>query len=386
METWDIVAALDYALENGARIVNCSFGGELFEQSEFEALQRLQNSGVLAVCAGGNEGLNLDDPRNTNFPAGYDLDNIISVAASGPDDGLCDFSNFGAQTVHLGAPGVDIESTTVLSSATEAFVRVAGSDSAVSFAAIGMEYAGLTDENGITGNLIFCGLGQLETDFPTSVRDHIALIERGENYFYEKTANAMAAGASAVVIYNNVVDDLDRYGGTMESPGNWIPAVSISLADGQALRTLVKEGDVTITVLNYPAGEYEAMEGTSMAAPFVTGAAGLVLSAFPRYDYTGLKAAVLDSVDKSEGLESCVLTGGRLNAWKALMHPARTGDLSMDYRIRIDDVVIALQAVSGYSVDLSRPDWQPNAADINGDNRVGMEEAVYIMNVLTETR
>ncbi|MEX0771397.1 MAG: S8 family serine peptidase [Balneolaceae bacterium] len=104
-----ILRGMEYALENGATISNHSYGGTGFSQTLFNVFQEARDQGHLVVAAAGNDENNNDE--TPFYPAGYDLDNIISVAATNPDDQLANFSNFGATTVHIAAPGELIAST-----------------------------------------------------------------------------------------------------------------------------------------------------------------------------------------------------------------------------------------------------------------------------------
>ncbi len=108
--TADAISALDYAVMMGAKITNNSWGGGAFSQALFDAIEAAQAAGHLFVAAAGNDGVDTD--VTPSYPASYDLDNIISVAATDDDDILASFSNFGAVSVDLGAPGVSILSTT----------------------------------------------------------------------------------------------------------------------------------------------------------------------------------------------------------------------------------------------------------------------------------
>lgn len=73
------------------------------------AIQNTGNVGMLFIAAAGNDTLDID--TNPLYPAAYSLDNIISVAATGSDDSLANFSDWGSTNVDLGAPGVGIYST-----------------------------------------------------------------------------------------------------------------------------------------------------------------------------------------------------------------------------------------------------------------------------------
>jgi len=128
-EDFAIIGALQYAADHGAKIVNCSFGGSSISVEEERAFLALKNRGILAVCAAGNNGLNAD--LYPNYPANYTLDNIISVAASGPDGQLAPLSNYGPASVDLMAPGVDIYSTTTQASAAGPYEYRTGTSMAV---------------------------------------------------------------------------------------------------------------------------------------------------------------------------------------------------------------------------------------------------------------
>ena len=101
--------AINYAVNNGADIINASWGGAGQSYAIRNAINYARSRGVLFVTAAGNEGRNNDS--YASYPANYGIDNIISVAASDRRDGLAGFSNYGANKVDLAAPGVDIVST-----------------------------------------------------------------------------------------------------------------------------------------------------------------------------------------------------------------------------------------------------------------------------------
>ncbi len=104
------VAALEYAVEKGAKVVNASFGGFYGgTAAEEDAIAAAGAAGVLYVAAAGNDA-NDNDVRAVH-PAGYDLPNIVSVAATTSEETLATFSNYGATSVDLAAPGHEILST-----------------------------------------------------------------------------------------------------------------------------------------------------------------------------------------------------------------------------------------------------------------------------------
>jgi len=101
--------AINYAVNNGADVINASWGGYGSSTAVRNAIAYARSRGVLFIAAAGNQGYDNDD--YPMYPATYDLDNILSVAASDRRDNLASFSNTGARTVHLAAPGSEIVST-----------------------------------------------------------------------------------------------------------------------------------------------------------------------------------------------------------------------------------------------------------------------------------
>ena len=98
--------------EQGVNVIasNNSWGGGGYSQALFDAIEGGGEAGVLFVAAAGNDSNNND--QNPAYPASYDSDAILSVAATDRNNGLAGFSNYGATTVDIGAPGVAILSTT----------------------------------------------------------------------------------------------------------------------------------------------------------------------------------------------------------------------------------------------------------------------------------
>lgn len=105
--------------------------------------------------------------------------------------------------------------------------------------------SGYTTGNGLTTDIIDCAFGATSSDFPESVMGNIALIKRGEASFEEKARNAVAAGASGVIIYNNIEEPLNATLGDYVSP---IPVLTISLADGELLLNEMKDKEVIATI------------------------------------------------------------------------------------------------------------------------------------------
>ncbi len=92
------------------RVVNNSWGGGSYSQALRDAISRANDAGIVFTAAAGNE--SNDNDLSPSYPAGYDVPNVVSVAAIDADGNIAGFSNYGASSVDIAAPGVDILSTT----------------------------------------------------------------------------------------------------------------------------------------------------------------------------------------------------------------------------------------------------------------------------------
>lgn len=206
-----IIDAIGYATFKGVKILNASLGGAGHSYAERDAILAARQAGVLLIASAGNgstdsalDAIGDNNDINPVYPAAYVLDNVIAVAATDQNDRRATFSNFGLQTVHVGAPGTYIMSTV-----------------------------------------------------PTAM--------------------------------------------SLES--NW----------------------QTTNCTGTPFAGYNTCDGTSMAAPHVTGLAALLANVYPYYSYSQLRGMIIKYVDKQPTLEGWIYSGGRINAGRAvtsLLKPA----------------------------------------------------------------
>ena len=284
--------------------INASFGGTSASSTESAVIQAAGDVGIIYCAAAGND--SADNDTTPTYPADYRLPNIIVIAASDQDDALASFSNYGARTVDLAAPGANILSCVPVSKpGNTSYVQQA----AAVYQANALTYSGLTTSNGITAAIYYCGLGY-PTDFPTAVNNNIALVQRGTLYFSEKVSNAMTAGARAAVIFNNIAGSFN--GATLQTVGNWIPAIALSQADGQALLAALPASGTVVNATD-PANIYQLLDGTSMATPHVAGAVAFAAMNFPTETVAQRIQRILANVTPVSSLSGKVATGGRLN-------------------------------------------------------------------------
>lgn len=102
-----IADGIRFAVNNGAQIINASFGGATYSQQILDAITYARDNDVIVVAAAGNYSSNNDTVPI--YPANYNVDNIVSVAATTSWDHLAYFSNYGQSTVDIGAPGQDVQ-------------------------------------------------------------------------------------------------------------------------------------------------------------------------------------------------------------------------------------------------------------------------------------
>ncbi|MDR6216511.1 S8 family serine peptidase [Deinococcus soli (ex Cha et al. 2016)] len=262
-------------------VISLSLGGGSKSQTEQRAYTSVWQKGALTIAATGNDG------AAVSYPAAYT--EVVAIGAVDSNLAKADFSNFGTQ-VDLVGPGVDVISTVPLGQGSQALASGGG----VSFTEV--KAADLTGKGSFTGNIVaaggtnneFCGT----TTRNAALAGNIALIARGTCSFEEKTANAVASGAKAVMIYNNAAGAL----GMTLTNSYTVPVVGILQADGQALLgKLPTTGTAAVT-----SADYESYNGTSMATPHVSAAAAVVWAAKPTLTNTQL-LSLLTSTAKDLG-------------------------------------------------------------------------------------
>ncbi|MDQ8185156.1 S8 family serine peptidase [Pelagicoccus sp. SDUM812002] len=128
----DVIVGIDYAGQNGAKVVNASWGTDVYSISLQYAIERLNEKGAVLVAAAGNDSLDIDIPKDRIFPAAYSNSNILSVANSTLDGSQTGTTNWGKRNVDIAAPGEDILSTWHTS--TDAYTTQSGTSMSAAFA------------------------------------------------------------------------------------------------------------------------------------------------------------------------------------------------------------------------------------------------------------
>jgi subtilisin family serine protease/PKD repeat protein len=103
------ISAVLYAADMDAKVMNNSWGGGGFNTALLDAITTADQAGALFVAAAGNNGA--DNDLTPHYPSSYEAPNVLAVAATDLNDARAFFSNYGATSVHLGAPGASILSS-----------------------------------------------------------------------------------------------------------------------------------------------------------------------------------------------------------------------------------------------------------------------------------
>lgn len=128
-KTSDAIQAVYYAVKNGAKVINNSWGGTGYSRTLLDAIAYAYSNKVLFVAAAGNDGRNIDG--SPMYPASYMIPNVLPVAATNSSDQITSFSNYGVSTVQLAAPGASILSTYL----NNQFANLSGTSMATPFVA-----------------------------------------------------------------------------------------------------------------------------------------------------------------------------------------------------------------------------------------------------------
>lgn len=332
-----IVAAIDYARLNGARIINASFGGYGQSAAMRDAISAAGAAGILLVAAAGNDSVNTDD--YPHYPSAYDLPNILSVAATNQNDALCSFSNYGITSVHVCAPGTNVYSLAPsrANQFSENFGAVGGwafgganSTWAISGGVLtNRTYVDNADSWAMSPVIDFTGALACRVEFQITG----ACEEWYDVLTIEISGDDGATWDSAPIIEVSGDYSGGWYSGSFDIRGyDGNPTVRLRFhftSDGSITTGggfSIDNFKITRSSNNYAAA-YEYMAGTSMATPHVAGVAALLWSRYPAYTKDQIRYMIINSVDPLGSLSGKVSSGGRVNIYNALNLPAAPGGL-----------------------------------------------------------
>ncbi len=302
-----IAQGLEWAAQQKLDVVNLSLGGAQLSSVERRALETAEAAGVTVVAAAGNDG-----KRKVSFPGAFST--AFAVGAVDSNVKKAKFSNWGPE-LDISAPGVDVFSSVPLQSAVipkvvinteNKYLEVKGS--------LFPESPKLSSS--IRFPLQYVGLGKAEDLNGKSLKGRAALIKRGELSFAEKFKNALIAGASAVVFFNN---EPGLINGQISPTGDelTIPVLMIEQKIGEQVVESLNKGQTSQIELSVTLSDFDSYSGTSMASPHVAGVAALVKAANPKLKPQEVRRILSETVKPVESNVDNELGAGLVDAEKA---------------------------------------------------------------------
>ncbi len=304
-----IVAGVEWGIQEKVHVMSLSLGGPMTSSSEIRAFKAAEAAGITVIAASGNDG-----KPSVSYPAA--LSTVLAVGAIDSSLAKAKFSNWGPE-LGLAAPGVAVNSSVPVGTGRVARTMVDMTGKGLTE----VESAGFQGspllKKPVEGELVYCGLGQI-TDFKScNVKGKIALISRGQIKFSDKVTNAIDAGATAAVIFNNEAGIIS---GSLSEDGSEvaIPVVGIDQQPGEKMRDLLAKGEKIKSSVTLESSDYSSYNGTSMACPHVSGVAALVLSVNSKLTPAQVRELLKDTVTKLSGYNGNEVGAGLVNAEAAV--------------------------------------------------------------------
>ncbi len=263
-----IAEGINWGIEKKVDVISMSLGGPFATPSERDAITKAFASGITLVAATGNDG-----KPQVSYPAA--LSEVIAVGATDIQGKRGEFSQYGPELAIMG-PGVDVLSSVPVGSGRASKVQL-GLDGRMALVTSNAFPGSRAITQAMENQLVYVGLGKEEDFAQANVQGKFALIKRGEIRFSEKAQNAINNGATGVIIFNNV-DGLVRGGLSEDGSEMPVPVFGIDKAAGEAAVQALQQGKTVTSRVAIEVTDYSAFDGTSMAAPHVSGVIALMKS------------------------------------------------------------------------------------------------------------
>ena len=362
LTTSNIVKGINFAQQNGAKVINASWGGTNDDQLLKSAIASFPG---LFIAAAGNCGdastFSLNGCTSQNqalYPASYDLSNIISVAATDQNDALAIFSNYGATSIDVGAPGTNIYSTIAdLNLLNETFEEVTPPAVPSGWIKGGTNNNWGTRSSSYQGNVLYGDIhGAYLPNTDSTISSQIYNLTNYVGATIQFNTHCDTEYFNPYVGYGDYMSLLiSKDGSVFSELGRWNAYSHSSLfiwqlaanipndyltgnfqfkfiwhTDSSNVPNVNHDGcwvdEIKITKFSDGSDEqYGYMNGTSMAAPHVAGLAALIEGYNPNLTSSQVKNTILATGDSLNSLLGKTVTGKRINAQKALqaVNPAK---------------------------------------------------------------
>lgn len=312
--TADIVQGIRFAIDHGAKVINMSIAGSSNDASLRGAVQDAARAGVLIVAAAGNSGSDIDSGTKPDYPCVWHEPNVVCVAALDQKFNLASFSNYGANSILLAAPGVNVLSTvagaqekltdtlsggwTFASTTSSQWGYGTRSIQASNFPLIGVP-VGYTGD-GSANTLTVPGTDATASKTYNLLNVDVAslAVTLAIDVDGDTTASIACRGSSTPTYTIVTARDFSTEGALLQLQAD------ISLCISSSTNLIFKETSghfniggfavlsLQINTLQLNPSTYNVFQGTSMSTPHVSGVAAMLFSYNPDYTYQDVVAAL----------------------------------------------------------------------------------------------
>ena len=350
-----LIDALEYATDMGADIINLSLGGG-YSNEEADFFNIIEGLGILVICAAGNEERDID--VFSTYPAGYNNENIISVASINQNGDLSYFSNWGFENVDIAAPGSNIFTGSIIredsfyddfsDSDTSGWTFGSYLDNNSSFSMGFTDYNSLSDGSGFSNYnpnteiwaetpfipLEINGIGLLGPDLEILIEYDIEPDKTDSPFWYDYL---LIQGSYDGFTWDPY--EIGRLRGNSFQKHYYYGYVpeTFSLSQFQDYPEIkLRFSFFTDEVYNYAGfdidsinitgvnneseilNDYSYTQGTSFSAPIVSGVAAMIMAIKPDLNAIQIKQILMDHATALSSLDGIIASGATVNAYDSI--------------------------------------------------------------------